>query len=144
MHLVCPACTTVNRIAPGRLMDRPKCGRCRHELLDGHPVTLTEAAFSRYIENNDLPIVVDFWAGWCGPCKAMVPVFSQLAGELRAKVCFGKVDVDAEPGLAARFGVRSIPTLILFGQGKEIDRVAGAMNAANLRTWLLSRSGPIR
>ena len=139
MHLVCPACLSVNRIAEQRLADRPRCGRCNSEILDGQPLALTGAGFDRYIERNDLPVVVYFWAGWCGPCKNMAPVFTQLAAELSTRLRFAKVDVDAEPALTQRYGIRSIPTLVLFRQGREADRVAGALPAGSLREWLSSR-----
>jgi thioredoxin 2 len=129
----------VNRVPPERVKERPKCGRCRQEIFSGRPINLTQGTFETYIEKSDLPVVVDFWANWCGPCKTVAPVLAQLASELAGQVCFAKVDVDAESGLAGRFNIRSIPCLVLFKAGKEVDRVVGAMNAVNLRTWILSR-----
>jgi thioredoxin 2 len=139
MHIVCPFCMTVNRVSPERIRDRPKCGRCRQEILNGQPANLTERDFETYVGRSDLPVVVDFWASWCGPCKMMAPVLDQLASELAGQVCFAKVDVDSENALAGRFNIRSIPTLLMFDGGKEVDRAMGAMNTANLRNWILSR-----
>ncbi|BBA33505.1 thioredoxin [Methylocaldum marinum] len=139
MHVVCPFCMTLNRVPPERLKNHPKCGRCHREILSGQAVILGAANFETYIGRSDLPVVVDFWADWCGPCKMVAPVIEQLAEELAGQVCFGKVDVDSEQTLAGRFNIRSIPTLMLFKSGKEVDRVMGAMNAANLRHWILSR-----
>jgi len=139
MHVVCPFCMMVNRVPRERLGEHPKCGRCRQEIVSGQPVNLTQGNFEAYIGKNDLPVVVDFWANWCGPCKTVAPVLSQLASELAGQVCFAKVDVDTERGLAARFNIRGIPCLVLFKAGREADRVTGAMNAASLRAWILSR-----
>jgi len=139
MHVVCPFCMTVNRVSPERLKEHPKCGRCRQEIVSRCPVNLAQGNFETYIEKNDLPVVVDFWANWCGPCKMVAPVLTQLASELAGQICFAKVDVDVESSLAGRFNIRSIPCLVLFKAGKEVDRVMGAMSAVNLRTWILSR-----
>jgi thioredoxin 2 len=139
MHLVCPACLSINRIPDQRLGEHPRCGRCKHELLDGKPQALGGDAFGKVIGHSGLPVVVDFWAGWCGPCKAMAPVFAQVALDLKERFRFGKVDVDAEPGIAGQFGIASIPTLVLFRNGREVDRVAGTLPAGSLRQWLQAR-----
>ncbi|MGX2040678.1 thioredoxin TrxC [Methylocaldum sp. MU1018] len=139
MHIVCPFCMTVNRVPPERVKDKPKCGDCRQDLVSGRPVNLTRGNFDAYIGKGDLPVVVDFWANWCGPCKMVAPVIEQLASELAGRTCFAKVDVDAENGLAGRFDIRSIPTLVLFKAGREVDRVTGAVSTADLRRWILSR-----
>jgi thioredoxin 2 len=139
LHLVCAACGAVNRVPRERLGEEPKCGKCSGTLLDGRPVALDRSRFDAFIGRNDLPVVVDFWAAWCGPCKMMAPVFERLAGEFRERARFAKVDTDAEQDLAGRHGIRGIPTLILFRQGAESDRLTGAADAAALRRWLEAR-----
>ncbi len=137
MNLVCPDCQAINRVPEDRLGQNPKCGKCGSALLAGKPVELGAATFSRFVSKNDLPLVVDFWAPWCGPCKMMAPVFTQVAAEFATRFLFVKVNTEAEQALAQQFGIRSIPTLALFRNGAEVDRVAGAMDAGNLKNWLL-------
>ncbi len=136
MELVCPHCLAVNRVPAERLADRPKCGKCGAEVLPAKPVDLNAASFDKFVARNELPVLVDFWAPWCGPCKTMAPAFAQAAAEHAGRVRFAKVDTEAEQGLAGRFGIRSIPTLALFKRGQEVDRVAGAMSAPQLAAWL--------
>jgi thioredoxin 2 len=134
--LACPRCLTPNRVPAARLGEDPKCGKCGARLLEGKPVALSEASFDPFIQRSDLPVLVDFWAAWCGPCRAMAPAFEQLAGELKTRVRFAKVDTEQAQGIAARFGIRSIPTMILFRGGREAGRVSGAMDARGIRAWL--------
>ena len=136
LHLVCGHCAAVNRVPAARLAEAPKCGRCHAAVLDGNPVELNEASFDAFVTRNDLPVLVDFWAQWCGPCKMMAPVFAQAAREQRMQFRLAKLDTEASPGVAGRYGIRSIPTLILFRRGQEIDRALGALDAARLRGWL--------
>ena len=134
--LACPRCLAPNRVPAGRLGDDPKCGKCGAQLLDGKPVSLTEASFDTFLGRNDLPVVVDFWAAWCGPCRAMAPAFERVAGELKTRVRFAKLDTEQAQGIGARLGIRSIPTMILFRGGREVARTAGAMDARRIRSWV--------
>jgi thioredoxin 2 len=136
LHVVCGACGGVNRVPSERLTQGPKCGKCHSPLLDGEPIELSAADFDRFVGRNDLPVVVDFWAQWCGPCKMMAPVFAQVAREQRTRFRFAKLDTEAESAIAARYGIRSIPSLLVFRGGEEVDRVAGALDSARLRAFL--------
>ncbi|MDP2826988.1 MAG: thioredoxin TrxC [Sulfuricellaceae bacterium] len=139
MNIVCPACQAINRVPDERLAQEPKCGKCGSPLLQGKPLELNGASFPRFVAKNDLPVVVDFWAPWCGPCKMMGPVFAQVASELKTRFIFVKVNTEVEQGVAQQFGIRSIPTLAIFKNGSEVNRVAGAMDASGLKNWLLSQ-----
>ncbi len=136
LHAVCAQCGAVNRMPLARAEEGGTCGRCGAALLDGRVVSLDQGSFDTFVGRNDLPVVVDFWAQWCGPCKMMAPAFEQVARESRAHARLAKVDTDAEQALAARFGIRSIPTLIKFQNGGEVDRVSGALDARSLRAWI--------
>jgi len=136
MHIVCGSCLAVNRVPPERLGANPNCGKCHQALLEGKPVTLTAANFDRFIQRSDMPVAVDFWAAWCGPCKMFAPVFERAAAEQKTRFRFAKLDTDAESAIAQRYGIRSIPSLLLFKQGQETARVAGALDGNSLRSWL--------
>src|SRR5436305_1020058 len=135
-HIVCPHCTSVNRIPAGKDARQAKCGHCRQLLFTGRPMPVSTSSFATHIQRNDIPVVVDFWAEWCGPCKAMAPVFERVAGELEPEVRFLKVDTEAEHELAAQYNIRSIPTVMLFRNGQLVAQRAGASDAQSLRAWI--------
>lgn len=135
-HIVCPRCHSVNRVPEERFADGPKCGACKEPLFDGRPIESGADEFRTQVERNDLPVVVDFWAPWCGPCRMMAPAFAQAAGELRTRARLVKVNTEEQPALASRYGIRSIPTLVLFRGGQEVDRMSGALDARSLIAWI--------
>lgn len=140
LHVVCPHCTTINRVPQTRLAQQPKCGKCSRPLFDTHPVALTAATFDVHVARNDIALLVDFWASWCGPCLMMAPAYEQAAALLEPHYRLGKVDTEAEPALAARFAIRSIPTLALFKGGQELARQAGAMGAQDIARWVRAQT----
>lgn len=135
-QIVCPHCDTTNRIPEDRLNDGPKCGECKEALFTGKPVKLTAANFEAHIANSDIPVVVDFWAPWCGPCKMMAPAFAEAAGQLEPNYRLAKVDTEANQALGAQFGIRSIPTIAVFRNGEEVTRQSGAMSGAAIIQWI--------
>jgi len=135
-HIVCPHCAAINRIPSARLTDEPRCGKCSDLLFTGKPTELTDANFQTHISRSEVPVVVDFWAAWCGPCKMMAPAFEQAAGQLEPAVRFAKLNTEAQQATAAQFQIRSIPTIVLFKDGRELARQPGAMGAADIVRWV--------
>jgi thioredoxin 2 len=136
IHVVCGHCDSIVRLPSDRLTEAPRCPKCRFPLFEGKPITLTGGNFDQHIRRGDLPVVVDFWAPWCAPCVAMAPYYEEAARKLEPKLRFAKLNTEEETSPASRFNIRSIPTLIVFRAGQEIDRQSGAMDAGALTRWL--------
>ena len=141
LHVVCPHCHATNRVLRERLDAAPRCGSCKAALLPAHPLELDAAAFDRHLNADDLPLIVDFWAAWCAPCRMMAPAFAQAADAFKFTARLAKLDTEAQPAIAARYGIRSIPTLIAFSRGREIARQSGAMDLQNLQAWIKAQIG---
>ena len=135
VQVACPACLAANRVPKARLGEDPKCGKCGAALLDGAPAELGEAEFEKFVARTGLPVLADFWAPWCGPCRAMAPHFERAAAALKDRVRLVKVNTEEAPGLAQRYGIRAIPTLVLFKGGVEAKRMSGALDAGALARW---------
>ncbi len=139
-RVVCPECNTINAIPENRLQDNPHCGKCKTPIFKAQPVELNGASFDRHVSGNDIPLLVDFWAPWCGPCLTMAPAFKEAASTLEPVVRLAKLNTEEEQAVGARFGIRSIPTLVLFHKGREVARQAGAMMAGDIIRWTRSQA----
>ena len=135
MLIVCPHCASINRVPPERLQQDPQCGSCHQALLTDHPVELADSSFERFVSKSELPVIVDFWAPWCGPCRMMAPQFEHAASLLKGRAVLAKVNSDDNPQASVRNRIRSIPTLLLFQAGHEAKRQSGAMSAQDLVRW---------
>ena len=141
LQIVCPHCSAINRVPADRPAGKAKCGGCHHALFIGKPAAASATSFATHVRRNDIPVVADFWASWCGPCRAMAPAFEQAAGRLEPQVRFLKVDTEAEQALAAQYNIRSIPTLLLFRGGKVVAQRAGASDAGSIEAWIRQNAG---
>ncbi len=135
-NIVCPHCNTVNRIPAARLGDRPVCGSCKKQLFTGHPLELHEGNFNQQLMRSDIPVVVDFWAPWCGPCMMMAPAYEQAAAQLEPRVRLAKLNTEEAQQSAGKYAIRSIPTIVLFDHGREVTRQSGAMQLPQLKQWI--------
>lgn len=136
LQIVCPHCDSINRVPDDRLVAQPKCGKCHQLLFTGHPIELSQGTFSRHLQKNDIPLLIDFWAPWCGPCQMMGPAFAEAATLLEPRMRLAKVNTEAEQMLGGQLNIRSIPTMVLFQNGREVARQSGAMNSSAIIQWV--------
>ena len=138
LHIVCPHCHTTNRIAVDQLGGEANCGSCHQPLITGEPIPLDVSSFAKHVGRSQFPVVVDFWAPWCGPCRSMAPAFEQAANTLKTQAQLVKLDTEAHPQASAPYNIRSIPTMVVFKEGKELGRISGAMPASEIIRWVNS------
>ena len=136
VHITCSHCMAKNRVPVSKTSQDPSCGKCKKSILIDAPLALNDTNFQRFIQNNDLPVVVDFWASWCGPCQMMAPVYEQVSSDMKTQARFAKVDTEQAQQVAAAYNIRSIPTIIVYKAGKEVARQAGAMDKTSLTSWV--------
>ena len=136
IKVACPKCGALNMVPHSETLTKAECGKCKHDLLDNTPVILNSKNYKKFTEKSDLPIVVDFWAEWCAPCRMMAPYFKEASKSFVMKAKFGKLNTEENPHISSQYGIRGIPTMIVFKHGKELGRISGAIPAANIESWL--------